>query len=273
MKRLIVAGMITTLLAPAGALFAQTEETGVQLFATAEEIAPASEGRHTVVNGETLWDLAGRYYGDPFQWGRIYSANLDKVANPDRIYPNEEISIPELAGTEKSGTDIASEADTISGADDTSVTGPVVAAEGSLLSPGEGDALSRNDLSLLSEEIPKDQQEWTGNTPKIVPGNWRGDGVIVAKLCDDSDSMAGGLTEPGDRVLIKTITPAAFRPGDMLGAYMKGAAAYDTRTGMELGVKLQRTGTLKVISVSGKKIIAGVLNAETSVDQGQLIAR
>jgi hypothetical protein len=139
--------------------------------------------------------------------------------------------------------------------------------------PGGAAAPSRYDVSLLSEEMPDELQEWTGNNPKIVPGNWRGDGVIVAKICDDGDSMSDGLTETGDRVLIKAGIPAAFRPGDMLMSFIKGGQAYDTKTGRKLGVKLQKTGTLKVISVSGKKIIARILSAGTSVDKGQLITQ
>jgi hypothetical protein len=191
MKRLIAAGMITALLASAGAVFAQTEEPGVQLSTAASKVGPAA---------------AGNFSGS--------EAGMVPVAAP-----------------------------------------------------------SRHDVSLLSEEAPKAMQEWTGNNPKIVPGNWKGDGVIVVKICDDSDSMADGLTETGDRVLIKVRTPAAFRPGDMLASYIKGAPVYDTKTGKELGVKLQKTGILKVMSVRGKKITARIVKAGTSVDKGQLITK
>lgn len=49
---------------------------------------------HKVVQGDTLWDLAGSYLKDPFQWTRIYEANRDKIENPRLIFPNQEFVIP-----------------------------------------------------------------------------------------------------------------------------------------------------------------------------------
>jgi len=49
---------------------------------------------HTVVRGDTLWDLAQHYYKDPFQWRRIWEANRDKIADPNLIYPDQVFAIP-----------------------------------------------------------------------------------------------------------------------------------------------------------------------------------
>ncbi|MEQ1857445.1 MAG: LysM peptidoglycan-binding domain-containing protein [Longimicrobiales bacterium] len=56
------------------------------------------QGSHTVVNDDTLWDLAVRFYQDPFQWRVIYDANRDSIADPNLIFPNEVFVIPGLAG-------------------------------------------------------------------------------------------------------------------------------------------------------------------------------
>lgn len=47
-------------------------------------------------NKECLWNIAGRenVYNDPWKWKRIYSANKDKIVNPDLIYPNQVLKIP-----------------------------------------------------------------------------------------------------------------------------------------------------------------------------------
>ncbi|KPL07975.1 hypothetical protein AMJ86_02325 [bacterium SM23_57] len=51
---------------------------------------------YSVVNGDCLWRIAGkpRFYNDPYKWLRIWSANLDKISNPDLIYPGQNFTIP-----------------------------------------------------------------------------------------------------------------------------------------------------------------------------------
>lgn len=51
-------------------------------------------GRHTVERGESLWNLARRYYDDPFQWRRIYEANTGRIDDPHWIYPGQRFLIP-----------------------------------------------------------------------------------------------------------------------------------------------------------------------------------
>lgn len=56
-------------------------------------------GQHAVVVGNTLWDLAAAFYGDPFLWPRIYEANVDRIEDPHWIYPGQIILIPDEDGT------------------------------------------------------------------------------------------------------------------------------------------------------------------------------
>ncbi|MBO6881000.1 MULTISPECIES: LysM peptidoglycan-binding domain-containing protein [Winogradskyella] len=52
--------------------------------------------RHTVASGETLGKIAKHYYGDPSKYQKIYQANTDILKNPDLIYPDQELIIPNL---------------------------------------------------------------------------------------------------------------------------------------------------------------------------------
>lgn len=56
------------------------------------------QGTHTVVDDDTLWDLAQRYYSDPFEWRLIWNANQGVVEDPNWIYPDEVLVIPGLPG-------------------------------------------------------------------------------------------------------------------------------------------------------------------------------
>jgi N-acetylneuraminic acid mutarotase len=264
---------------------APAKATTVPLVAAAEEDGAAPAGTHLVVTGDTLWDLSGRYYGDPYKWGRIYAANKEKIANPDRIYPEEKIVIPgiteseKLPGAPKSAgpliltypasapvTPLASEnpAAVVAAPALTSGTAAVLAAGKAtpVSSPGE-----------LSEEMPEDLKEWSDKSLRIVPENWKEDGVITGAINSDEafPSLPGSLTVTGELVTIKAAGRAAFRPGEVLTSYIRGTIAYDTKTGAKLGMELQKSGTLEVVSVKKKIITARILKSNTSVDEGQVV--
>ena len=46
---------------------------------------------HIVVSGDTLWDIAAAYLGDPFQYGKL--AKFSEIKNPHLIYPGDRIRI------------------------------------------------------------------------------------------------------------------------------------------------------------------------------------
>ncbi|NER14058.1 LysM peptidoglycan-binding domain-containing protein [Leptobacterium flavescens] len=52
--------------------------------------------RHVVKSGETLGKIAKHYYGNAAKYNAIFQANTDKLKNPDLIYPDQELIIPNL---------------------------------------------------------------------------------------------------------------------------------------------------------------------------------
>ncbi|MBO6937329.1 MAG: LysM peptidoglycan-binding domain-containing protein [Deltaproteobacteria bacterium] len=49
-------------------------------------------GVYTVRRGDTLWDITGRYYGNPYHWPRVWSYNPE-ITNPHWIYPMDHIRL------------------------------------------------------------------------------------------------------------------------------------------------------------------------------------
>lgn len=49
---------------------------------------------YTVVKGDCLYNIAKRFYGNGNDYNKIYSANRDKISNPNLIYPGQVLVIP-----------------------------------------------------------------------------------------------------------------------------------------------------------------------------------
>lgn len=47
---------------------------------------------HTVVKGDTLWDICKAYYNNPFLWPKLWAKN-PHISNPHLIYPGDKIEI------------------------------------------------------------------------------------------------------------------------------------------------------------------------------------
>ena len=48
--------------------------------------------RYTVRRGDTLWDITGRFYANPWLWPRVWSYNPE-ITNPHWIYPDDQLRL------------------------------------------------------------------------------------------------------------------------------------------------------------------------------------
>ncbi len=63
--------------------------------------APAQGARasaHTVKKGDTFWEIARTYLGDPLLWPQLYKINTDRVSDPHWIYPGQVLKLEAAAG-------------------------------------------------------------------------------------------------------------------------------------------------------------------------------
>ena len=56
----------------------------------------AHVGTYVVKKGDSLWRISGlaELSGRSSEWSRLFEANRDRIRNPDRIYPGQELQIP-----------------------------------------------------------------------------------------------------------------------------------------------------------------------------------
>jgi hypothetical protein len=238
-----------------------------------------------VTGGETLWALSGKYYKDPYQWGKIYNANLAVVKNPDRIYPSEELVIPGMTEEVKpaagkatviTGVETVKEAEVTSSdtrqAEEASAHAAAAAPAPAKTAKAElGDMLKEFDSNDLSEEMPEHQKEWSLGV-KIVPDSWREDGVVAAADNGEKEQMDNSLSVAGDVMLVSLNEGVVVKTGDYLVVYLKGSVVLD-KNAKNIGREIQPSGTLQVVSVDGRQVKARVIEAFTAIIKGYVVTK
>ena len=57
------------------------------------EPVAATSASYEVNQGDHLWGISGKSYGNPYKWPLIYKTNSDKIKDADLIYPGQVLDI------------------------------------------------------------------------------------------------------------------------------------------------------------------------------------
>jgi hypothetical protein len=204
--------------------------------------------RHVVVKGDTLWDIAGTFFKDPWKWPQIWGFNKDTIKDPHWIYPGDVIYLDRTSGTLRigeGGTIPAGETGAAAGissmaASGVSETGNEVRLSPKVIEgPSPHDAIPSIPASAIEPFLTQPlviEEDALDDAPALIGAR---EGRVI--LGNDDTGFVHGL--PSDK-------------GDLWQIYRPGKTFVDPDTGEDLGVEAIYLGNAEVTHFADVSTIA-----------------
>ena len=254
----------------------------------------AAAQSHTVRQGDTLWDLAKQYRGDPFLWPDIYRINTDVVEDPHWIYPGEILRLAAADSvTAVPTTDTPEPAPGPVAAADSAPAGESVAEEPAASEPTAGQE-SLAQLTSVSANEPADGQYVFGrpHSRKIAEESLKAYTHQPYRALRRSEFYSSGFLTENQRLPFGTVLgpaiPQQIRASSVNAAAMPfsnvtieapAGAAYqvgDTLLVLQLGPELRDrgqivipTGLVRVVDTVQGRYVAELVATYGAIRKGQ----
>jgi len=208
-----------------------------QSLMAAPELAAGHPERHTVVKGDTLWDISEKFLKSPWLWPEIWHAN-PQVTNPHLIYPGDIIGLIYINGEPRITT--------LKAGDQNGVI---------KLSP----AVKASPISTAIPTIPLDSIASFLSQNRIV---------TAAELEAAPYILIGRenhlITGAGDTVYAR----GSIGGAEKMGVYRSSKSYVDPETDEFLGLEAKAIATTTVEAVTGEVIALTVNRSNEELRQG-----
>jgi nucleoid-associated protein YgaU len=186
------------------------------VFATDVAIKADHPEEYVVQQGDTLWDISGRFLEQPWQWPEIWHAN-PQIANPHLIYPGDRLSLVYVDGKARL-----------------------------MLNRGRGGTVKLSPEvreSAMEDAIPaiplEDINAFLSRSRIVAPGEMEGAAYVLA------GAKGHVVTGAGDELHARGALPA----GEVnFGIFRSDQTFIDPDTGEMLGMEAREIGGVKLVA-------------------------
>lgn len=237
----------------------------ISTIAHADELAinPTHPDQYTVVYGDTLWGISGKFLQHPYQWPELWRTN-SQIQNPNRIYPGDTIYFSMVNGKPQLSL-------SRSGGDDQpvgniNIQSPCVLQEDdskhgrSLPSGPEGKltpCIRVSNLDQAIDLIPHGKIASFLNSPRVVNATELNSAPYVVSVAGEH-LIAGG---PGDKLYVRSILTSNVQN---FTVYRAGETYKNPETGEILGYEARYIGEA-VLKKPGDPASLEVIKATTEI--------
>ena len=211
---------------------------------------PEGSRTHLVVKGDTLWDLAGKYLGNPFAWPQIWELN-QWIKDPHWIYPGDPLVI-DLARAVATPASLPE----------------AVAALQPDVKRTESSAVRKPELGFTFQDYIQ--------LPFLADGGAeahyaaQGAFAIIAGKREDRQHLGEGET-----VYVNAGTDQGVKAGDrfvVLKTTLRGLP-HPRDAKKKLGDVIQQTGVIRLVTVQAKSAVAVIERTLDTVEVGNRLVR